>query len=71
MYFSALARQVFRTMASAFMPPAPIIPTGLALVTAHLMPDGTAYQPGRYHTNVRLLGPRPTLNRNSIMPISR
>ena len=28
-------------------------------VTAHLMPDATAYRPGRYHTNVRLLGPRP------------
>ena len=28
-------------------------------VTAHLMPDGTAYRPGRYHTNVKLLGPRP------------
>ena len=29
-------------------------------VAVHLMPDGTAYRTGvQYHTNVRLLGPRP------------
>jgi ectoine hydroxylase-related dioxygenase (phytanoyl-CoA dioxygenase family) len=29
-------------------------------VAIHLMPDGTGYRPGvQYHTNVRLLGPRP------------